>query len=210
MFKKFIHPIFLEKFVQGGRENMKKLKTFCACAGLAAMLSVPAFAIEQKFNVPTYDIENPVKTIELHSEMTVMGQFQNVAKENLVEGKKYTKSTFKLYDRDKDGNTDLIRLETESPELKLKDLAGYSDMKQELGEEALKKYYGENYEEKLIQPKSKSIHLAIDEEFNGGYDGFVERTLSDVYNEEGEPFADGKFDQEKYTSPKITDFIPPE
>ena len=180
---------------------MGKIKTFCAGLGLAAMLfAAPAFATEQKYAVPKYDVDNPTKTVEVYQEMTVTGSAE-VAKENLQEGKKYSKQVFKLYDRDKDGDTDLVRLEAYQPEVRGKDVDGYLEaIKQAYGEEALKSYLGKDYEDiianKILQAAAEAVYLAIDEEFNGGHDGFVERILADVYNDKGEAAPDGIFDKE--------------
>lgn len=190
---------------------MKKLKTLCAIVGAAMLLATPALA-QQKINVPNHDINAASEKLEFYFEMTTKGP-QQVEKKDIKEGKKYNKQTYYLFDRDKDGNTDLIRLEISQPELKNKDVDGYLDMlKQVYGEERLKQRYGEDYinilSEMAFQQKVEHVYLAIDEEFRGGYDGFAERIIHDVYNDKGEPVADGTFDQEAYVSPRIESYLP--
>ena len=190
---------------------MKKLKSLCAIVGAAMIYAAPSFAQDKKINVPEHDPAAALKKIEIYGELTPMGP-EEVAKDDLKEGKKYNKQTFYLFDRDKDGKVDLLRLEMSQPELKIKDVEGYLEqMKQVYGED-LKQFYGEDYinflSNTVIQQATKQVYLAIDEEHNGGYDGFVERMAMDLHNEKGEPFADGIFDQEKYVSPKIESYSP--
>lgn len=191
---------------------MKKLKTLGMIVAAAGILgfTAPAFA-EKKYNVPTYD-KNKASKIVLYTEMTLAGP-QAVVEEALEEGRKYTKKTYYLFDRDKDGNVDLLRLEVDQPALKVKDLKGALDvMEQQYGKEMLEQAYGKDYRkiisEMEVQSAQKQAFLAIDDKFRGGYDGFIERVLSDVQNEKGEPFADGKWDKEEYVSPKVESFFP--
>lgn len=190
---------------------MKKLKNLCAIVGVAAMFSSGA-ALATEINVPKYDLNNPSRTIEVYSEITLMGP-QRVEKEAVTEGKKYNKEVYKLFDRNKDGTIDLLRLEVYQSEVKVKDIEGYLEaMEQQYGAELMKQFYGEDYKNvvsnMVLQEKAEQVFLAVDDEFNGGYDGYIERILMDVQNEKGEPFADGIFDEEKPAAPRITDYIP--
>jgi len=189
---------------------MKKIKKLAAIVGAAALISGGTALANQNLNVPEYDVDNFSKKIERYSELTSYGPV-SVTKEDVEEGKKYNTETFFLYDRDNDGKTDLIRLEVSLAELKGKDI-GYAEMmKDRYGDESLRNYYGDDYEEmfnnQVLQAASKSVYLAVDEEFNGGYDGYFERILLDTYNEKGEPFADGIYDAENVISPKARDLI---
>lgn len=174
-----------------------------AAAGILGF-TAPAFA---DYNVPKYD--KATETIEVYSKATVMGP-QAVAKADLEEGVRYTKQTFHLYDSDKDGNTDLVKIEIDQPALRMKDVEGYVEaMEQAYGRQVIEQAYGKDFANMEIQGAEKQTYLAIDEEFNGKYDGFVERILADMQNEKGEPFADGIWDIEEYVSPKIEKFLPP-
>ena len=197
---------------------MKKVLKTGLCALAFSVAAALAFGNNIKApEASTYANENAIKKVERYYELTANGSIE-VPRDALNFSKGYNKVIGYLFDRDKDGNVDLVKIVHTQPELKVKDVLGEEQInsyitavKKQYGEEALKKEFGENYVEgfknRVTQEKGRQVQLFIDEEFNGGYDGFLERMITDAQNDNGEPLADGKWDHEQYLAPRVEDIL---
>ncbi|MDP2908192.1 MAG: hypothetical protein Q8N77_00115 [Nanoarchaeota archaeon] len=159
---------------------MKKLKTLCAIVGAAAMLyTAPAFATEQKFNVPEYDLKG-AEEITSYSVLTPFGLLP-IQDPKEAEGSPVVITKKYGVDRNKDGKSDLIYIEVNVPELE---------------------YTNPQTGKPVKEPAYTVKQLAIDEDF----DGYVERLLIDQQDEKEKNGADGIYDLEQY-APRIEDLL---
>ena len=147
---------------------MKKLKTFCACAGLAAMLSVPALAAKQEFKVPEYDSKDVKEEKTIYKVITPNMQVKQINDPSEAKGLPLITMEIKKVDRNGDGRTDMIFAEIENPELKFS-ING----------------------QKIVQSSYKLIDLMIDDD----YDSYVDRILRDNRDKDRNLGFDGKYDE---------------